>query len=129
MNHRRARESEIGHHLDLERTLRARTFWEFDDAATAPLHGFSSADDYYRQSSSGPLIPAITVPTLILHSRDDPFLPAEAIPKAAMDTNPAINPVISEHGGHVGFISGGVPFRPHFWAEDFIAGWLADRLA
>jgi len=122
----RTRAGEIGQHIDLERSLRARTFWEFDDAATAPLHGFDGADDYYRQSSSAAFIPTITVPTLVIHSRDDPFLPAHAIPEKAMHSNPAVTPVIPDHGGHVGFVSGGVPFLPHFWAEDLIARWLVD---
>ena len=121
-----ARESEIGRYIDLERTLRARTFWEFDDAATAPLHGFSGADDYYRRSSSAAFISKIEVPTLILHSRDDPFLPADAIPETAMHANRAITPLITNHGGHVGFVSGAVPFLPHFWAEAVITRWLAN---
>ncbi len=124
----RARGAETGRSVDLERTLAARTFWEFDDAATAPLHGFDGADDYYRRSSSAAFIPMITAPTLVIHSRDDPFLPAGAIPEAAMQSNPALTPLITDHGGHVGFVAGGVPFRPHFWAEDVIAHWLVDRV-
>jgi len=124
----RMRRDEIGRFLDLERTLRARTFWEFDDAATAPLHGFADADDYYRQSSSSAFIPAITVPTVIIHSRDDPFLPADAIPETAMGANPAVAPMISDHGGHVGFVSGSSPVTPRFWAEAAIARWLGDHL-
>jgi len=123
----RAREHEIGGSIDLERTLESTTFREFDDAATAPLHGFSSADDYYHRSSSAAFIPSITAPTLILHSRDDPFLPADAIPETAMRDNPAITPVITDHGGHVGFVSGAVPVLPHFWAEDLIVGWLTEQ--
>jgi predicted alpha/beta-fold hydrolase len=124
----RAREGEIGHLIDLERTLLAKTFWEFDDAATAPLHGFDGADDYYRQSSSAQFLPSITVPTLVIHSVDDPFLPAAAIPGEAMQANSAITPVVSRRGGHVGFVGGVVPLFPHFWAEDQIVRWLADRV-
>jgi uncharacterized protein len=124
----RARKNELGSLIDIERTLRAATFWEFDDAATAPLHGFSGADDYYHRSSSARFIPSIGVQTLVIHSRDDPFLPADAIPHAALNDNPAITPLISDHGGHVGFISGSVPFSSRFWAEDRIAGWLASRI-
>jgi len=124
----RVRRDEIGRFLDVERTLRAKTFWEFDDAATAPLHGFAGADDYYHRSSSSAFIPEITVPTVIIHSRDDPFLPAEAIPEAAMRANPAVTPVISDHGGHVGFVSGPSPVAPLFWAEDRIARWLGNRI-
>jgi predicted alpha/beta-fold hydrolase len=125
----RARKDEIGRHVDLERTLRATTFREFDDAATAPLHGFDTAEHYYRESSSAGFIPAITAPTLVIHARDDPFLPFGAIPEAAMHANPAVTPVISDHGGHVGFVSGGVPFVPHFWAEDCIVRWLGKAIA
>jgi predicted alpha/beta-fold hydrolase len=125
----RARKLDLGRLMDLERTLEATTFWEFDDAATAPLHGFDDAADYYARSSSGPFIPAIATPTLVLHSRDDPFLPAGAIPEPAMQANPAITPIITNRGGHVGFVSGVSPLLPHFWAEDRIAHWLADRLS
>lgn len=124
----RARANEIGHLIDLERTLRAQTFWEFDDAATAPLHGFSDAADYYRKSSSAAFIPKISVPTLVIHSRDDPFLPVASIPEAAMESNPAVTPIISDHGGHVGFVAGGLPLLPHFWAEEQIARWLSSRI-
>jgi predicted alpha/beta-fold hydrolase len=123
----RARQAELGPFVDVERTLGATTFWEFDDAATAPLHGFDGADDYYARSSSAGFIPAITTPTLIIHARDDPFLPAGAIPEGAARSNPAVTPVITDHGGHVGFISGSIPGRPRFWAESVIAEWLAER--
>ncbi len=124
----RVRKDEIGRFIDFERTLQARTFWEFDDAATAPLHGFAGAGDYYRRSSSAAFIPKITVPTVIIHSRDDPFLPADAIPEAAMRANPAVTPMITDHGGHVGFVSGSAPVAPCFWAEAAIARWLGDHL-
>ncbi len=124
----RARVAEIGPLIDLERTLQATTFWQFDDAATAPLHGFDGADDYYHRSSSAGFIPEITIPTLVLQSRDDPFLPAEAIPEASLEANPAITPLITDAGGHVGFVSGSNPVVPHFWAEDVIANWVAERV-
>ena len=125
----RARRDELGPLIDLGRTLDAATFWEFDDAATAPLHGFDGADDYYARSSCGRFIPGIDVPTLVIHARDDPFVPASAIPETALHDNPSIMPVITDHGGHVGFVSGLMPLRADFWAEDLIAGWLADRLS
>lgn len=123
------RAGELGPHVDLGRAMRARTFREFDDAATAPLHGFGSADDYYRQSSSASFIGGVRAPTLVLHSRDDPFLPPSAIPEAALRANPAITPVLTDAGGHVGFVSGAVPGRPGFWAERALAQWMADRVA
>ena len=38
--------------LDARRVARARTLWEFDDAVTAPLHGFAGTDDYWTRASS-----------------------------------------------------------------------------
>ncbi|MFY9552751.1 MAG: alpha/beta fold hydrolase, partial [Thermoanaerobaculia bacterium] len=68
--------------IDVARVLAARTFWEFDDAANAPLHGFAGADDYYRRASSLPLLSSIAAPTLCLSAEDDPFLPREALARA-----------------------------------------------
>ena len=114
--------------VDLDRALRARTFREFDDAATAPLHGFADAAEYYRLSSSARYLEAIRIPTLLVHAEDDPFLPLHALPREAMARNPYLVPVITPGGGHVGFI-GGPPWAPRFWAEAEAARFLAARLA
>ena len=111
----------------LERVRRARTFVEFDDAATAPLHGFADAQDYYARSSSGRYLAGIRVPTLLIHAADDPFLPAAAFPRAAAQANPALSAEFTPHGGHVGFVAG-PPWAPVFWAERRAAGFLADLL-
>ncbi len=108
---------------DLEGVRRARSIRAFDDAATAPLFGFDSAEDYYARSSSARFVADIRVPTLVVHSRDDPFLPASAIPEAAFDANPAITAVITDRGGHQGYVAGSV-WRPEFWVEGVVAGWL-----
>jgi uncharacterized protein len=112
---------------DLAAIRRARTLRQFDEAATAPLHGFRGAADYYDRSSSAGLIAHIRVPTLVIHAQDDPFLPADRIPVAAMEDNPWVTPVVTRRGGHVGFL-GGSPLRPRFWVEDAIAAWLARAL-
>ena len=122
----RARAAELADRVDVERALQATTFWQFDDAATAPLHGFDGAADYYERSSSAQFIEGIKTRTLVLHSKDDPFLPAFAIPSRALAANPAITPVISEVGGHVGMIGGSL-FKPYFWAENTIADWISER--
>ena len=88
--------------LDAERLKRARTFWEFDDTVTAPLHGFLGADDYWARSSSGPWLAGIRVPTLVLNARNDPFMPEAALD--AVGEMPA-NVVLEfpRSGGHAGF--------------------------
>lgn len=124
----RIRTADLGPLIDLERTMRSRTFREFDDAATAPLHGFDGAADYYARSSSAGFLDDIRIPTMVLHSADDPFLPAAAIPGAVLEANVMLNPLITDRGGHVGFITGVNPLKPVFWAESLIADWLVERL-
>jgi hypothetical protein len=102
-----------------------RSFRAFDDAITAPLHGFRDVDDYYRQASSRQFLRHIRIPTLILQSADDPFLPAAALP---IDSELAgsVTLELSPHGGHVGFVSGHLPFRPRYWLEHRILEQLAN---
>lgn len=112
---------------DLERGCRARTLPEFDQAVTAPLHGFRDVDHYYSASSSLNFLSAIRVPTLLLHSADDPFLPAEAIPRHQVSQNPFLVSGFTEYGGHVGFVAGS-PWMPQFWAEGEATRFLAAML-
>lgn len=93
---------------------RARTFREFDERFTAPLHGFRGAEDYWRRASCKPWLNSIAVPTLIVHARNDPFLPDSAIPTPAM-LSPAVKLELSDAGGHVGFVSGPFPGRLDWW--------------
>lgn len=94
------RQERIG--VDPRRLEHARTFWEFDDTVTAPLHGFLGADDYWARSSSGPWLARIRVPTLVINARNDPFLP-----EAVLDALGAVpqNVVLEfpRSGGHAGF--------------------------
>lgn len=113
--------------IDVDAALRARTLRAFDDAATAPLSGFADAQDYYRQCSSGPRLPEIRTPTLIVHARDDPFQ-RDGLPEAAVRDNPAITARFTRRGGHVGFVAG-PPWAPRFWVEREIARFLGQELA
>jgi predicted alpha/beta-fold hydrolase len=114
--------------IDIPRTLSARTFWEFDDAANAPLHGFTGADHYYRRASSLGFLPAVATPTLCLSAADDPFLPREALERARAAAAPSVEFVVTPHGGHIGWVAGGRPWRPRYFAEEFVVAWLAARL-
>ncbi len=113
--------------VDVGRALRARTIREFDDAVTAPLHGFRDAGAYYTASSSTRFIGGIRVPTLVLHSLDDPFLPPEAVPRSALEANPSVVPILPPSGGHVGFLEG-APWRPRLWGDEEGARFLAEGL-
>jgi predicted alpha/beta-fold hydrolase len=109
---------------DEGRVRHARTLFEFDDALTARVHGFGGALDYYAQSSSGPFVDRVRVPLLLLSAADDPFIPAECIPRSE---NPSVTSEISPKGGHLGFVEG-PPWRPRFYAERRAIGFLAAHL-
>ncbi|GKX59311.1 hydrolase [Leminorella grimontii] len=103
-----------------------RSLQAFDDAITAPLHGFSNALDYYHQCSALPMLPNVKVPLLIVHAKDDPFMSPEVIPdKAQLPDN--IEYQLTEHGGHVGFV-GGTWKKPEMWLEKRIPQWLSPYL-
>lgn len=114
-------------YVNVERLLKVRTLRAFDDLGTAPLHDFLDSADYYRRASSKPYLPDIRCPTLLIHAVDDPFLPADAIPREEVAENPHLEALFPENGGHVGFVSG-PPWAPIFWAERTAAAFLADRL-
>lgn len=115
----------LSNSLDLDAISASTTLRDFDNAATAKLHGFAGAEDYYRKSSSHRFIESVRVPTLLIHSRDDPFLPAAVLPLSAIEANPFLTLVLTERGGHVGFYEGGPPWNPAFWMEDQSASFLA----
>lgn len=98
---------------------RAGSIFEFDDAVTAPVHGFADAHDYYSRSSSLGFLHLIQVPTFLLSSVDDPFLPEDVLDqvRAIAAENPRLSLEFTERGGHVGFVSGRVPWRPFYYAE------------
>lgn len=86
----------------------ARSLRAFDDAVTAPLHGFRDAADYWARASSKPWLAGIRVATLMIHSRNDPFLPAESLPRPE-EVSCFVRLEIQQQGGHVGFVSGAFP--------------------
>lgn len=99
-----------------------KTFWDFDEVYTAPIHGFKSAKDYYKKSSSKQFLKDITTPTLIINSKDDPFMTPDVLPNED-DISEAIELEILEYGGHVGFIDGCL-FKPNYWLEGRIMAYF-----
>lgn len=110
--------------FDISAMLNSRDFFDFDNIVTAPLHGFKSAQHYWNSSSAKHFLSAISVPTLILNARNDPFLPAHALPQASkISTHITLQQ--PAHGGHVGFMTGGFPGNLNWLSErvfDFFAG-------
>jgi predicted alpha/beta-fold hydrolase len=98
----------------------------FDEIFTGPLHGFAGADDYYARASAKPQLAQIRIPALVLNARNDPFLPATALPGTA-EVGAHVSLCQPRHGGHVGFALGRWPGHLRTLPES-VAGWLASRL-
>jgi predicted alpha/beta-fold hydrolase len=103
-------------HINDHNYHRIKTFKDFDDQYTAPIHGFDSARDYWEKCSSRPWLHRVDVPTLIINSRDDPFLERGCYPieECAGNANTILQ--VTRHGGHVGFVSQNVEHR--YWSEE-----------
>ncbi|ACS84187.1 hydrolase [Musicola paradisiaca] len=108
------------------RIKQVRGLREFDDLITARLHGFHDAADYYRRCSAMPLLPQIRTPTLIIQAKDDPFMTPEVIPDPSQ-LPPCVEYQLTEHGGHVGFVSGSWR-HPEMWLEHRIPDWFTPYL-
>ncbi len=115
---------EMNSHLNMKKSeiKNLNTFWKFDEAYTAPIHGFKSAKDYYTKCSSKQFLKDIKRPTLIIHSQDDPFM-TDAILPNKNEISKYITLELLEYGGHVGFV-GGTIFKPDYWLEKRIADYF-----
>ncbi len=113
--------------LDADAIRRAKTWGQYDDVATAPLHGFKGAEDYWSQSSSISFLGRIRRPTLLINAADDPFIPASCMPVELVEASEWLEADITPRGGHVGFVAGALPWRPYHWAEHRAVDFLADH--
>lgn len=108
--------------FDRDRMLRARSLYEFDNIVTAPLHGYRNTEDYWNRASAKHVLGDITLPTLVLNARNDPFLPGQHLPQQASA------PVVldyPEQGGHIGFAAGALPGNID-WLPHRMLGFLDD---
>lgn len=106
-------------YFDVARIAHAHDLYEFDDAYTAPVHGFKDVRDYWTNASAKPFLRSVTVPTLVLNARNDPFLPASHLP-LRHEASAQVLLHQPHNGGHAGFSSGRFPSQ---------LGWLPQRLA
>jgi len=118
---------EMRSRVDIPRAMRARTFHDFDNASTAPIHGFRDAEDYYARSSSLSFLPSISVPTLCISAKDDPFVPLDVLARAQRAASPSIEFRVTTAGGHTGFVAGSAPWASRYWAEDLMVRWLVEH--
>ena len=115
--------------VDRDRLLASRTFWDFDDVFTGPVHGFAGAEDYYSRSSSIHFLQNIQVPTLLYSAVNDPFLPPVVLERVRVlaRSNEALTVDFTSKGGHVGWVSG-QPWAPSYHMEGRVASWLEKHL-
>ncbi|HEX4045917.1 MAG TPA: hydrolase [Gammaproteobacteria bacterium] len=104
-----------------------RTLRDFDEHITAPLHGFRNAEDYYTTSSSRQYLGNIAVPTLLLQSKDDPFMTEDLLPDPS-ELSAQVILELMEKGGHLGFVSGPAPWRAQYWLENRAPRFLRSYL-
>ena len=102
------------------------TLRQFDSIVSVPMFDYNSVDEYYEDVSNRHLLQKINHPTLIFHAMDDPFVPQNSVPTAKeLSENTQFE--ISENGGHMGFLRGGLPWRPTYWLTQKIQDFFAER--
>jgi hypothetical protein len=112
--------------INLPAARKAKTFAQYDRLVTAPLGGFASERDYWARSSSGPLLPQIRRPTLLINALNDPFMPASALPRALIAKSRWLEANFVPEGGHAGFLEGRSGERS--WAEARAVAFLQKHL-
>jgi predicted alpha/beta-fold hydrolase len=110
-----------------DRIAALRTLEDFDNLITGPLHGFRNAQDYYARSSSLSYLKDIRLNTLLFSAIDDPMLPAGVLDEVreVAKGNRALEVDFVDKGGHAGFITGSVPWRPFYYAEHRVGEFFA----
>jgi predicted alpha/beta-fold hydrolase len=122
-----AKDAQFPGSIDLAAARAARTFWEFDDAVTAPLHGFVDAADYYAQSSSYSFLKRVQVRTLLFSALNDPIVPEAVTARvfAEFGGSATIRCDFTRTGGHVGWVEGTV-FPRRYYMEQRVATFLGN---
>lgn len=114
--------------FDISPLGRIRTIRQFDDAYTAPHHGFGTAANYYQQASALRVTQQIAIPALIVAADDDPFVPTSQYMRDEVRSNPNIVVHLERHGGHCGFIGRHADGYDGYWAEARVVDVLASAL-
>jgi len=115
--------------FSLDPLKRIWTVRQFDEAYTAPHHGFRDAADYYHRASAMRVIDRIRVPALVITAADDPFVPMSTFRDPAVASNPHITVVITPHGGHCAYVEQANDGYDGYWAEREIVRFTDCQLA
>lgn len=102
----------------LEHFNEIKTLKDFDEAYQAPISGYKNAEEYYKKASAISKIKKIKIPTIIIHSKDDPLIPYNTLIENKVTKNKKITLILTEKGGHVGFLGNKTKNEDQFWAEN-----------
>lgn len=108
--------------LDATAVDRMKNFIEFDEYYTAPLHGFDSAEDYWKKNSSKFFLSNIQIPTLLLTAANDPFLTPACYPYEIAEQSSHLFLNVTKNGGHVGFYQKHP--KGYYWSEERIIEFI-----
>ncbi|MFN0127008.1 MAG: YheT family hydrolase [Verrucomicrobiales bacterium] len=111
--------------FDRDRLMAAETLYDFDNAFTAPLHGFRNTDDYWSRASAKPHLSRLRLPTLLLNARNDPIVPINSLPMAT-EANRFVTLWQPGQGGHVGFAAGYPPGHVLTLPQS-VMGWMCSQ--
>ncbi len=116
------RQARAPHAVHVDFARRPKQLREIDDWFTGPVCGFGNAENYYRLSSSAPLLPEIRVPTLILAAADDPLVPRHIFDSLHLSSSTILR--IARHGGHLGFIGARGADPDRRWLDWRVVDWV-----
>lgn len=123
----RAKSTMFPGQLDVEGFEHIRTFKQHDDRYTAPIHGFTDAEDYWRSCACGRHLDNVRIPSLIVNAADDPFLAPSCYPYEQAEKNSHVYLEVPDHGGHVGFVTLGN--RGEYWSESRATSFVDEHCA
>jgi uncharacterized protein len=105
--------------FDPQRAAYITSIRQFDDRITALYSGFQSADDYYHRAAAARVLDRISIPALLLHACDDPFIRFSPETRAVIDANPNITLLETQQGGHCAFLAppDATNENDGYWAE------------
>jgi len=112
-----AKREKVSGVIDLKKAEEAETFAVYDAVVTAPMNGFKDERDFWARASAAPVLAAVQRPVLMIHARNDSFLPEEDLPLETIRQSKYLKLMLTPDGGHLGFVSGKVPFRLDRWLE------------
>jgi uncharacterized protein len=108
--------------FDASALMAAQDLYAFDNVFTAPLHGYKNTEDYWSRASAKPHLGCIRIPSLVLNAVNDPFVPAESLPRVN-EVGPWVTLWQPQQGGHVGFVQGRLPGHVQAMPEA-VGDWL-----